>query len=234
MPGKELTPDHNHSGGQPEREQLGPIRPPRDGPQRGPTLTIAEAARLSGVSASTIRRYLAAGRFPTAHQQPTLSPGQRGRWRIPTEDLLVAGLRSHQARTPDHDRRHESPGPQAADHDAHDRVRELQHALEVERTRRQAAETLAAERARTIETLERAVQALQAHHAAAAPNQDHATPLSGPPSAATHTPRPVPQPGMLPMVPRPRLAKRELSQAEKAAMIGRALNKQRPQRRRWP
>jgi hypothetical protein len=38
---------------------------------------------------------------------------------------------------------------------------------------------------------------------------------------------------MLPMVPRRRPAKRELSQEEKAAIIGRALNSQRPSKRRW-
>ena len=43
-----------------------------------PSLTIAEAARLCEVSASTIRRYLAAGRFPTAHQQPTPPRPARG------------------------------------------------------------------------------------------------------------------------------------------------------------
>jgi hypothetical protein len=39
---------------------------------------------------------------------------------------------------------------------------------------------------------------------------------------------------MLPMVPKRRLAKRELSQEEKAAIIGRALSRQRPSKRRWP
>jgi hypothetical protein len=39
---------------------------------------------------------------------------------------------------------------------------------------------------------------------------------------------------MLPMVPKRRPAKRELSQEEKAAIIGQALNRQRPPKRRWP
>jgi hypothetical protein len=38
---------------------------------------------------------------------------------------------------------------------------------------------------------------------------------------------------MLPMVPKRQLAKRDLSQEEKAAIIGRALNRQRPPKRRW-
>jgi hypothetical protein len=37
---------------------------------------------------------------------------------------------------------------------------------------------------------------------------------------------------MLPMVPRRRPAKRELSQEEKAAIIGRALSRQQPPKRR--
>jgi hypothetical protein len=41
------------------------------------SLTIAEAARICGVSESTIRRYLAAGRFPIGHQQPSPIFGQR-------------------------------------------------------------------------------------------------------------------------------------------------------------
>jgi hypothetical protein len=38
---------------------------------------------------------------------------------------------------------------------------------------------------------------------------------------------------MLPMVPKRRPGKRELSQEEKAAIIGRALTRQRPPKRRW-
>jgi hypothetical protein len=38
---------------------------------------------------------------------------------------------------------------------------------------------------------------------------------------------------MLPMVRKRRPAKRELSQEEKAAIIGRALSGQRPPKRRW-
>lgn len=200
----------------------------------GPSLTIAEAARLCGVSASTIRRYLAAGRFPTAHQQPSPIPGQRGRWRIPTQDLLAAGLRPGQGRRPDQELKNEPSSGRTAARPGDDRVRELEHALELERTRRRAAEDLAAERAHTIQTLERALAALHAQHAAPAPNPNRAAPFPAPPSDATDTVRAAPQPGMLPMVPRRRLAKGELSQEEKAAIIGRALSRQRPPKRRWP
>jgi Helix-turn-helix domain len=199
----------------------------------GPSLTIAEAARQCGVSTSTIRRYLAAGRFPGAHQQPSPIPGQRGLWRIPTQDLLAAGLRPGQAHLPDQQQRNDPLSGRTAGQPGDDRVPELEHALELERTRRRAAEDLAAERAHTIQTLERALAALQAQHAAPAPNADRAALSPAPPSDATDTAGPAPQPGMLPMMPKRRLAKRELSQEEKAAIIGRALSRQRPPKRRW-
>ena len=105
--------------------------------------------------------------------------------------------------------------------------------MELERTRRRAAEDLAAERAHTIQTLEGALAALQAHRAPAAPSQDRAALSPASPSDATYG-RPAPQSGMLPMVPKRRRAKRELSQEEKAAIIGQALSRQRPPKRRRP
>jgi Helix-turn-helix domain len=218
----------------PEQEPLGRVPDSDHDLESRPSLTIAEAARLCGVSVSTIRRYLAAGRFPTAHQQPSPTPGQRGLWRIPTQDLLAAGLRPRQARIPDQQQQHEPSSHRGTVQSADDRVRGLEHALELERTRRRAAEELAAERAHTIQTLEGALRALQAHHAAPAPNLDRAAPSPAPPSGATYTIGPALRPGMLPMMPKRRPAKRELSQEEKAAIIGRALTRQRPRKRRCP
>jgi hypothetical protein len=229
----EPVPDRRDGGDHPEREPPGQHPGSEHDLGVGPNLTIAEAARLCGVSASTIRRYLAAGRFPSAHQQPSPIPGQRGPWRIPTQDLLAAGLRPRQARMPDQEQKHEPSNRRRAGQPGADRVRELEHALELERTRRRAAEDLAAERAHTIQTLEGALRALQAHHATPAPNPDRPTPPPAPPSDATYTAGPAPQPGMLPMVPKRRPAKRDLSQEEKAAIIGRALNRERPPKRRW-
>jgi hypothetical protein len=229
MRSREPIPDRRHGGDDPEQEPPGQLRDSEHDLWSRPSLTIAEAARLGGVSVSTIRRYLAAGRFPTAQQQSSPVPGQRGPWRIPTQDLLAAGLRPHQARTPDHDGNDEPSTRRTAGEPANSRIRELEHALELERTRRQAAEDLAAERARTIQTLECALAALQAQRAAPAP-----TTTVPPPSDVTDTARPALRPGMLPMVPRRRPAKRELSQEEKAAIIGRALTRQRPPKRRWP
>jgi hypothetical protein len=233
MRNREPAPGHSHRGDPSEQEPLGQRSDSEHDLWVGPSLTIAEAARLCGVSASTIRRYLAAGRFPTAHQQPSPIRGQRGLWRIPTQDLLAAGLRPDQARSPDQAQKTEPTSRPTAGQPVDDRVRELEHALELERTRRRAAEDLATERAHTIQTLETALRALQAHHPARAPNPDRAAPSSAPPSDVTYGAGPGPQPGMLPMVPKRRLAKRELSQEEKAAIIGRALSRQRPPKRRW-
>ena len=233
MRNTEPAPDRRYGGDHPEQEPLGQLPDSEHDLWTEPSLTIAEAARTCGVSVSTIRRYLAAGRFPGAHQQPSPIPGQRGLWRIPTQDLLAAGLRPRQDRTPGRDHNDEPLSHRTAGQPGDDRVRELEHALELERTRRRAAEDLAAERAHTIQSLEGALRALQAHHAAPAPNPDRAAPSPAPPSDAADTAGPVPQPGMLPMVPRRRSARRNLSQEEKAAIIGRALSGQRPPKRRW-
>jgi hypothetical protein len=233
MPNTEPTPDRRDGGDHPEQEPLGQLLDSEHELWSRPSLTIAEAARSCGVSASTIRRYLAAGRFPAAHQQQSPIPGQRGLWRIPTQDLLAAGLRPRQAHPPDQQQKTEPSRGRGTVQPADDRVRELEHALELERTRRRAAEDLAAERAHTIQSLEGALAALQAPHPAPAPNPGHAAPFLVPPSGATDTAGPAPRPGMLPMVPRRRPAKRDLSQEEKAAIIGRVLSGQRPPKRRW-
>jgi Helix-turn-helix domain len=233
MRNKEPTPDHSHGDGHPQQEPPGRVPHPNHDLSSRPSLTIAEAARLCGVSASTIRRYLAAGRFPTARQQPSPIPGQRGLWRIPTQDLLAAGLRPGQAHRHDQQLRNQPSSRRTAAQPGDDRVRELEHALELERIRRRAAEDLAAERAHTIQTLESALRALQAHQAAPAPDPDRAAPSPAPPAEASSAAGPASQPGMSPMVPKRRLAKRELSQEEKAAIIGRALSRQRPPKRRW-
>jgi Helix-turn-helix domain len=230
MRNTEPVPDRSYGGHHPEQEPLGQLPDSEHDLWVGRSLTIAEAARTCGVSVSTIRRYLAAGRFPTAHQQPSPIRGQRGLWRIPTQDLLGAGLRPGRAHLPDQELKNEPWSGQPVD----DRVRQLEHALELEQTRRRAAEDLAAERAHTIQTLESALAALRAHYAASAPDPDQAAPPPAPPSGATYTAGPAPRPGMLPMVPKRRPTKRELSQEEKAAIIGRALSSQRPPKRRWP
>jgi transposase len=208
-----------------------------DHPEQQPTVTIAEAAQVCGLSTSTIRRYLRDGRFPGARQAPSPVPGQPRQWRIPTRDIVQAGL-DRQQPTPS-GRAEERPSagdPPDAVADR-DRVQALVHALELERTRRQAAEVLAAERARTILTLEAALRALE--HRRPEPAADQTEPAAAaslPSGTSTGTglaPKPAPQPGLLQMVPKPRRPKGELSQEERAAIIGRALSRERPPKRRW-
>jgi excisionase family DNA binding protein len=193
-----------------------------DHPQQRPTLTVVEAAQVCGVSTSTIRRYLRAGRFPSARQQPSTVPGQPGQWRIPTEDLMDAGLDRRRPTPSGHAEQHQSTGDPAGTRAAWDRVQALEHALELERTRRQAAEVLAAERARTIVTLETALRAIE-----------HPRPAPVTNASAARAPEPAQPPEILKMVPRPRRPKGELSQEERAAIIGRALSRERPPKRRW-
>ena len=233
MRNREPAPDYSHRGDPPEQEPLGQPPDSEHDLWTKPSLTIAEAARMCGVSTSTIRRYLSAGRFPTAQQQPSPIPGQRGSWRIPTQELLRADLRPRQAHRPDNEQKNEPSSRRTAGQPVDDRVRELKHALELERIRRRAAEDLAAERAHTIQTLENALRALQAGDATSVPEQDREAPSPAPPFPATDMAGPALRPGMLPMVPKRRPGKRELSQEEKAAIIGRALTRQRPPKRRW-
>jgi DNA-binding transcriptional MerR regulator len=233
MRNKEPVPDHNRRGGRPNQEPLGQVPDAEHDLWSRPSVTIAEAARMCGVSTSTIRRYLSAARFPGAQQLPSPILGQRASWRIPTQELLAADLRPQQARRPAGEHHHEPSSRRTAGQPVADRVRELEHALELERLQRQAVEKLAAERAHTIQTLESALRALQGHQAAPAPDHDHAAPPPASESNASYAAGPVPQPGMLPMVPKRRPGKRELSQEEKAVIIGRALTRQRPPKRRW-
>jgi excisionase family DNA binding protein len=204
-----------------------------DHPEQPPTLTIAEAAQVCGVSTSTIRRHLRAGRFPSARQEPSPVPGQPGQWRIPTEDVLGAGLDRRRPTPPGHAEDHQATGEPAGAWAARDRVEALEHALELERTRRQAAELLAAERARTILALETALAALEHRRPELADEKPETATAAPSLPGAGPAPRPAPPPGILRMIPRPRRPKGELSQEERAAIIGRALSRERPPKRRW-
>lgn len=52
-----------------------------------PTFNLSDAARLTGVSRSTMRRYREAGDFPNAYKNTDRQ------WMIPVEDLLARGLK---------------------------------------------------------------------------------------------------------------------------------------------
>ena len=110
MRNREPVPDRRYGGDHPEREPLDQLPGSEQDLWSEPRLTIAEAARLCGVSASTIRRYMAAGRFPGAHQQPSPFPVSVGSGASRTQDLLAVGLRSRQTRTPDNNSSTSPPG----------------------------------------------------------------------------------------------------------------------------
>src|SRR4029450_1042450 len=139
MPHTDPAPDRRYGGDHPEQEPLGQLPDSEHDLWTEPSLTIAEAARTCGGSVSTIRRYLAAGRFPGAHQPPSPIPGQRGLWRIPTQDLLAAGLRPRQDRTPGRDQNDEPLSHRTVGRPGADRVRELEQALELEGSGRRGA-----------------------------------------------------------------------------------------------
>jgi Helix-turn-helix domain len=231
---REPVPDRRDGGDHPEQEPLGQHPGSEHDLWTGPSLTIAEAAQMCGVSASTIRRHLAAGRFPTAHQQPSPIPGQRGLWRIPTQDLLAAGLRPGQAPLPDQEQNNERS--QVAIRPASLVLTGFENlsmpwslnvpVAEPPRTWPPSEPTRSRpwrapwRRCKPITLARRPTPT-----APLPPQRHHRAPRTQPGQP--------PQSGMLPMVPRRRLAKRELSQEEKAAIIGRALSRQRPPKRRW-
>jgi hypothetical protein len=115
-----------------------------------PLFTLTEAEAVTGASRSTLRRRLREGAFPSAAQGPD------GTWRVPVEDLLAAGLRVN---APDQG---QDQGQTPVSDQPRDRVAELEQELALERSQRQAAEQLAAERAERIVDLRNALRMLDA------------------------------------------------------------------------
>lgn len=123
--------------------------------------TLSAAADACGVSRSTIRRHLDAKRFSGAYREDgPLGPGT-GPWLIPLADLLAVGLHPNSPRSDD-GLSQRTPPDRGGVQNGQDPVLSLRHDLELERARRQAAEKIADERARTIEALEMALRLLEA------------------------------------------------------------------------
>ena len=124
-----------------------------------PVFTAADAARRCGVARSTLTRRLQAGEIPGAAKDDD------GAWRVPLAGLLAAGLVPDAYRPPaDAD---DDPAPVL---DAAARVAAAEHAaalarlegeLLAERARREAAETLAAERAARVADLQNALRMIE-------------------------------------------------------------------------
>lgn len=132
--------------------------PPADDDGR-PVFTAADAARRCGVARSTLTRRLHAGEIPGAAKDDD------GAWRVPLAGLLAAGLVPDAHRPPaDAD---DDPAPvldaaariAAAEHAA--AIARLEGELLAERARREAAETLAAERAARVADLQNALRMIE-------------------------------------------------------------------------
>lgn len=114
-----------------------------------PAWTITEAAERCAVSKSTVRRYREAGRFPHAFKDTS------GAWKVPIEDLLAVGWKPV-------DPTLSASTEQPPDDGAVDRVRQLEQALAVERSRRETAERIAAMAQANVADLRLALRMLEA------------------------------------------------------------------------
>lgn len=125
-----------------------------------PAWTLTEAVERTGASRSTLRRYLAAGKFPSAYKDSSNA------WRFPLEDLLAAGLSPSE---PARERAQNLPSDlvqnvftEQTKNATADQVNKLEQALREERVRADNAERLAASYQANVEDLRRALRILEA------------------------------------------------------------------------
>lgn len=137
----------------------------------------------------TIKRGLNNGKFPNAVKEPIPGGGGTERWSIPLADLLTAGYKPHQPKVqvidlnnPELEDEGDSRTP--SEHPEVTRLRlELERERERVRTaehRAQLAESVAAERDRALEMINRAMRQLEAG----------STPTPAPISATEPSPEP--------------------------------------------
>lgn len=157
-------------------------------PRRPHLFTLSQAATACGVSRSRIRRMLDAGEFPNAVQEDTPGKGTSAQvWHVPSTDLLAAGLFPNREtnRPAGSTTEQGNLSEQGSGQD----LRDLEHALDLERERRKAAEAIAAERERTIQGLEQALRLLEASTDGGG-REASTPPTHGPePSGTTHGPQ---------------------------------------------
>jgi len=117
-----------------------------------PLLTITEAAQAAGKDRRTVRRWLEDGRLDGAHQID-------GRWVIPVESLIGAGVHLHRPKPPAG-----PPGGQRSTSGVIDTLREELAAAQARakdaEVRARIAEALAEERRRALDDLRVALRAL--------------------------------------------------------------------------
>lgn len=122
-----------------------------------PAWTLSESAERTTASRSTLRRYLAAGRFPGAYKD------SKGQWRFPMEDLLAVGieLRKASETSPSEQVQEENePEPSLLTDEA--RLRELELALAIERERNEGLQRLVDATKQGADDLRLALRAIEA------------------------------------------------------------------------
>lgn len=116
-----------------------------------PSWDLGEAAQRCGVSRSTVRRYREQGRFPNAFKDSS------GAWKIPLEDLLAVGWKPNAPAQPE-----PVSVPPEPNKSINDKVAELEHALTIERVKREAAEQANAQMKANLEDLRTAMRMIEA------------------------------------------------------------------------
>lgn len=135
-----------------------------------PKLTLAQIVEQFEVSRATLRRGIESGRFPHAEKDT------QGRWVVPVDDLIAAQVkgrktwlnegtheRAHEGSHPAHDEHaqgaHIPPDPTVSE--VASELAHLKNELAHERAHREAAERIAEERQKHIETLNTALRMLE-------------------------------------------------------------------------
>lgn len=127
-----------------------------------PQFTLTEAAKLTGVSRSTIRRRRESGKFPDAHRN------EEGEWLIPLTNLLAAGLRPLSSERVHLEQEGElvtltPPTPPAQpDHELAQRLHDAELELARERARVEGLERTLAESQGRVQDLQKAMAMLEA------------------------------------------------------------------------
>jgi hypothetical protein len=199
-----------------------------DHPRQPQALTIVEAAQVCGLSTSTIRRYLRGGRFPGARQDPSPVHGQPRHWRIPPTTSSKPARTGSGRHHPGMRRSTASSGL------GRDLGRQRPCARAGAGAHPPAGCRGPGRRAGPHDPDaggRAAGRGASSRRTGRRPGCDvHGSVLG---SGGGQAPGPGRPPGVLQRVPRPRRSKGELSQEERAAIIGRALSGQRPPKRGW-
>lgn len=135
-----------------------------------PKLTLAQIVEQFEISRATLRRGIESGRFPHAKKDP------QGRWVVPVDDLIAAQVKGRKTWLNEgaHERAHEGGHPAHNEYaqGAHippdptvsavaSELAQLKNELAHERAHREAAERIAEERQKHIETLNTALRMLE-------------------------------------------------------------------------